>query len=148
MELTLVNLTATLAMTGVIWVVQAVVYPQIAITGALVGDAPAMVREHGRRIVPVVTLPMLVELATAAALLVPEWRPAAMPGWAAWLGAALVVALWVLTTFVQVPCHTALSDRWDPAVAARLVRTNWARTWCWTARAALMLWVAAGLLPA
>jgi len=59
--LLLANLAATLLMTGVIWVVQVVVYPQLRDVGAQVADAPALFREHGRRIVPVVTAPMLLE---------------------------------------------------------------------------------------
>ncbi len=137
--LLLAHLAATLLMTGVIWVVQIVVYPQFIHSGPHLADAPAMVREHGRRIVPVVTAPMLLELATAVVLLVPGWRPAELPAWAAWVGAGLVAALWVVTTFVSVPCHAALSARWDAAVAARLVRTNWWRTALWTSRAALLL---------
>lgn len=139
MTLLLANLAATLLMTGVIWVVQIVVYPQMLDTGRHLADPAAMVRAHGRRIVPVVTGPMLVELGTAAALLVAAWRPAELSPIAAWAGAGLVAALLAVTTFVSVPCHTILSAHWDQGAAERLVRTNWVRTALWSARAALLL---------
>jgi hypothetical protein len=35
---------------------------------------------------------------------------------------------------LQVPCHRTLERGFDPAVARRLVATNWIRTVCWSLR--------------
>jgi hypothetical protein len=135
----LANLAATLAMTGVIWTIQLVHYPLFG----RVGEAgfAAYAAEHASRITLLVGPLMLVELATAAALV--WWRPAALPGWAAVAGLALVALIWVSTWLVQVPLHEALGGGFDRAVYERLVATNWVRTAAWTARAALVLWAAA-----
>jgi hypothetical protein len=39
--------------------------------------------------------------------------------------------------FLQVPAHEGLSQRFDPDLTRRLVRTNWIRTIGWTARGVL-----------
>jgi hypothetical protein len=138
----LTHLAATLAMAGVIWMVQLVHYPLFGRVGE--SGFAAYGAEHASRITLVVGPLMLVELATAVALV---WtRPAAMPGWAAVVGLALVAALWVSTWLVQVPLHATLAHGFDAAVHERLVATNWVRTAAWTARAGLTLWVAARLV--
>ena len=71
-----------------------------------------------------VTYPVL------AVLLV--WRPPGVPfvlALAAGLCGAATVAV---TVAVSVPCHQRLAQGWDPAVHARLTRTNWWRTAAWT----------------
>jgi hypothetical protein len=79
---------------------------------------------------------MLVELTTAVALVL--WRPAAP---LVWIGLALVVAIWLLTTFLQMPAHRRLLAGFDAGVHRSLVRSNWLRTAAWTARAAVALWL-------
>jgi hypothetical protein len=138
------HLAATLYMVGVIWFVQLVHYPLFAGVGA--AGFGAYAAEHGRRTTWVVAGPMLVELATAVALL---WRrPAAMPATWAMGGAALVVVVWASTVVLQAPRHTELGGGWDARAHARLVRTNWLRTVAWTARGALVAAVAVRALTA
>ncbi len=67
----------------------------------------------------------------------------AMPREAAWLGAALAAAAWLLTMFVSVPKHEVLARGFDPRAFELLVTTNWYRTVLWTARGALLLWAVA-----
>lgn len=137
------HLAATVAMTGVLWFVQLVHYPllgHVAPAGFAVFE-----REGVRRTTWVVGPLMLVEAATLLALLIapPPWLPGAV--------LALDLALWVAhtasTALVQVPLHAALERGFDGAAHARLVRTNWARTWAWSARAALLLVVAVAAVP-
>ena len=137
--LLLANAASTLALVGLIWTVQVVHYP---LFGA-VGEAhwAAYHAGHGRRITWVVAPLMLVELATAVALV--GLRPLAMPAWAAVAGAALVGLLWLSTVAVQVPLHNALAGGWDARAHARLVATNGVRTGLWTLRGGLMVWVLA-----
>ncbi len=132
-----VHLVATLAMVGVIWVVQLVHYPLFAGVGA--DGWPAYEASHQQRITWLVGPLMLVELATAVLLVLD--RPAAMPLAAAVAGAALVGAVWASTAFVQVRLHSALGGAFDAVAHARLVGTNWIRTTLWTARAVLLAWI-------
>ncbi|MGI9116330.1 MAG: hypothetical protein ACR2JV_01685 [Gaiellales bacterium] len=127
---------ATLFMCGVIWMCQIAHYPLLAD----VGDAlPRYQARNVRLTTWVVGLPMLVEAGCAAVLLV--WRPSGIPFWAAALGAALVVLIWLATIAFSVPMHDRLGRGLAADAHARLVRTNWIRTAAWTARGALVLWM-------
>ncbi len=130
----LVNAAATLAMAGLIWFVQMVHYPLFPHAAA--GDFREFAADHQRRTTWIVAPLMLAELAAATWLVLPA-SPA--PPRLAWAGFLLVVSLWLLTAFVQVPLHRRLALGFDPAVARRLVATNWLRTAAWTARAAIAL---------
>jgi len=130
----LANLLLSGFLTGVIWYVQIVHYPQFADVGE-----PAFRRYHARHstlTTYVVAAPMVAELALAVALIFV--RPAAMPRSLALLAAALAGFVWIATFFVSVPLHGRLDQGYDDAVVRRLVRTNWLRTLAWTASLALL----------
>ena len=59
------------------------------------------------------------------------------------LGTAALIAVWISTAFVQVPCHRRLAAGCEPGVIRRLVRTNWVRTCAWTLRGGAALWLVA-----
>ena len=139
----LANVLSTLAMVGVIWIVQVVHYPLFAGVGG--AGWAAYEAGHQSRITLVVGPLMLIELVTAVWLVLE--RPAALPAGAVVLGAALVGLIWASTAFVQVPLHNALGGTFDADAHARLVATNWVRTVAWTARGGLVLWLAGRLLP-
>jgi hypothetical protein len=130
----LLHAAATLYMAGLIWFVQIVHYPLFRAVGR--EGFAAYEREHTRLTGWAVTPPMLVELTTAVALVL--WRPAAP---LVWIGLALVVAIWLMTTFLQMPAHRRLLAGFDAGVHRSLVRSNWLRTAAWTARAAVALWL-------
>jgi uncharacterized membrane protein len=134
--LLLVNAAATWFMTGLIWLVQVVHYPLFAHVGT--AGYEVFHQRHMRLITWIVAPAMLVEAATAAALVL--WPPATGRG-PALLGIAMVAALWLSTAFLQVPAHNRLARGYDPAAHRRLVRTNWLRTLLWTARGILTLWM-------
>lgn len=133
----LLHAAATLYMAGLIWFVQVVHYPLFAKVGP--ERFAAYEKDHTRLTGWVVTAPMLIELATAAILAFAP--PAALPAPLLWLGFALVVGLWLSTTFLQMPAHRKLMQGFDTRAHRRLVRTNWLRTVAWTARAVLALWL-------
>ena len=140
--LLLAHVAATLIMFGVILVVQVVHYPLFAGVGA--AGFVAYEAAHTRLMSYVVVLPMLVELATAGALV---WlRPLGIPAWQLWLGLALVGVIWLSTALLQVPAHRALGAGFDAAVHHRLVVTNWIRTVAWGLRAVLVLAMLAPLI--
>ncbi len=137
----LIHLGATLAMVGVIWVVQVVHYPLFSGVGA--DGWSAYEAAHQAKITLVVAPLMLAELVTAVWLVLD--RPAALPAGAVMLGAVLVGLLWASTAFLQVPLHAALGGAFDADAHARLVATNWIRTTLWTARGGLVLWMTSRL---
>jgi hypothetical protein len=135
LALLLTHAAATLFMVGLIWFVQVVHYPLAGRVGE--GTFAAYQQAHMARTAWVVGPPMLAELATTAVLLV--HRPAGIPTWVPWAGAALLAVVWGATAVFQVPLHTALTGGLDPERVARLVATNWIRTAGWTLRGALAL---------
>lgn len=139
-HLLLLNFALAAYLTGLVWVVQIVTYPALALVGK-----PEFTRYHAahtRGMGWVVAAPMVLELALAAWL---AWvaRPALGLGLA--LGQlALVVACWLVTFFISVPFHNRLETEGYNFIALDgLTRTNWLRTLAWTARAAwlgALLW--------
>jgi hypothetical protein len=122
------QLLFTGALAGLCWTVQLAVYalfpPLIGTTeaGAFRAYHAAYTRAMGMVAAPL----MLVELALALA----------------WAGLGLVAAIWLLTFAFIVPVHTRLQTSPAVADARRLARLNWLRTALWTARAALLAFVA------
>jgi hypothetical protein len=82
---------------------------------------------------------MLVELLCAGWMLLA--RPASMPVWMPWAGAALLAVIWLSTALLQVPRHAELGAGFAGAAHSSLVVTNWLRTAAWSARAGLSLWM-------
>ncbi|MEZ5420475.1 MAG: hypothetical protein R2708_24465 [Vicinamibacterales bacterium] len=124
---------ATWAMTGLIWFVQVVHYPLMAAVGG--AGFAAYHAAHARLTTLVVGPLMLAEAACAV------WIAAARPTTAAWIGLALVAAVWSVTFVVSVPRHNLLAAGYDVAVIDSLVATNWIRTMAWTARAVVAAWL-------
>jgi hypothetical protein len=138
------HLAATGVMIGIIWFVQVVHYPLMALVGP--NGYPAYQAAHSRRTTIVVAPPMLLELATGVWLAL---RPSPFfPASTAWTGLALLALVWGSTLFLQVPQHRQLEGGFDAAAHRRLVRGNWVRTVAWTLRGILVLASLVRLLPA
>ena len=138
----LAHLASTLFMVGLIWFVQIVHYPLFARVGE--EGFPLYSEAHSRLTSYVVGPPMLLEAGTA--LLLVFRRPEEIPLSLALLGLALVAAIWLSTAVLQVPRHTALGSGFDRSQWSGLVGTNWIRTAAWSARGAVVLWMAALVL--
>lgn len=136
-----VHVGATLFMTGLIWFVQIVHYPLFGLVG---GSYAAYQHSHMRRTTWVVGPVMLLELASATALLL--WRPVWLEPWAAGVNLGALGLIWVSTALVQAPAHGRLLSGFAAADHAALVRTNWLRTFLWTFRSAGLLIVLERLL--
>lgn len=121
-------------MVGVIWFVQLVHYPLLAIIG--VDRAPAVAVEHQRRTGWVVGLPMATEGVTTLVLLFA--RPDGVSAWLAWLAAGILGIVLASTVFLSVPLHEKMANDPDDSVGRRLVVTNWPRTIGWSARAVIV----------
>ena len=140
----LAHSAATLFMVGVIWFVQIVHYPLFAGVGR--EGFASYSTDHARLTGLVVGPPMLLEMATAIALVLfpPRGVPAALPI----CGLALLVAVWLSTAFLQSPQHTKLARGFDAPSQRFLVRTNWLRTVLWSVRGVLVLGMVAAVLRA
>ncbi len=131
----LLHFTVTCAMGGIMWFVQLAYYPNLAAVGR--ESVVDYQRAHIRRITGIAWTMLVIELATAMGLVFVS--PAQVPRAIVLTNAALVVAIWLSTWFVQVPLHKVLEQGWDDGAHARLVRTNWFRTIVYTLRGVLLL---------
>ncbi|MHC4931740.1 MAG: hypothetical protein ACYTGV_06075 [Planctomycetota bacterium] len=133
------HFAATFYMVGLVWFVQRVHYPLFAGVGSQ--QFPAYARAHVSRTSPVVGPPMLIETATALALIALPMQnvPHPLP----WLGLSLLVVIWLSTALLQVPRHRELSAGFETSAHRRLVATNWIRTSAWSLRGLLVLWMVA-----
>lgn len=125
-HLILIQLVSCAAMTGIIWIVQIAIYPLFArLSGAVFHEY------HDRymsRVTFVIAPLMLIEALACAACL--------------WFGnprdflvsTVLLALIWLSTFFIQVPQHKHLT----PESVHNLVRSNWIRTFAWTARTVIL----------
>lgn len=135
MWVALLHAASTLILVGIIWTVQLVHYPLMALVrpeGFVAYEAA-----HAPRMAAVVALPWGVQgLTTLALLLAP---PPGVPGGLI-IAAAIAAAVPVLVTVIaSVPAHAKLSRGFDATVHRRLVRTNWLRTAAWTVHVPIAL---------
>ena len=134
----LVNFIATLFMLGIIWFVQIVHYPLLALIGE--SNLPGYEQKHRALTFRIVAPLMFVEGLTAALLLLQP--PRGVPREILVVAALVLVVAWASTAFIQVPCHQKLSNAYDVATIRRLVRTNWIRTTAWSVRSLLLAVIA------
>jgi len=120
---------ATIFLVGLIWFVQLVHYPLFT----LVGYSPTFYFEHQRRTSWIVVPIMILELGSSAVLFF--LRQSLIDQ----IGLALIIAIWISTIMLQMPCHHSLLRGYSSAVIKRLIRTNWLRTILWSFRAAILL---------
>ena len=125
------HLTSTLVLVGVIWTVQVVHYPLMALVGE--DRFVAYAAAHSPRMAAVVMVPWTVQGVTTLGFLV--MRPAGVPMGLVLAAAAAAAVPVIVTVVASVPAHLALGSGFDPSVHRRLVRTNWIRTIAWTTHA-------------
>ncbi len=135
MTVLLIHVAATWFLVGLIWLIQTVHYPLFAAVGT--DGFAAYAERHRRRILPVVAVPMLVELLTGGILLVE--RPDGIDAWTVWAGGLLIAVVWFATAFISSPLHVKLATAFDSMAGTRLLTTNWIRTIAWTLRGVLTL---------
>jgi hypothetical protein len=135
MAVLVIGAAATWSMVGLIWVVQVVHYPMLAVYSQLFPAIAAV--DHQRRITWVVGPLMAIEGLTSLILLFT--RPPTMSMLAAWIAAMLVALALVSTVLIQVPLHAQLATAHDAETARRLIASNWVRTVAWTAKGLLLV---------
>ncbi|MDX1637188.1 MAG: hypothetical protein R3281_04405 [Balneolaceae bacterium] len=132
-----INICATLFMTGLIWFVQVVHYPGFLLVGR--SEFSAYHRFHVPHTGYVVAPPMLLELASSVVLTIygqPFW-------WIHAAGLALVLLIWTSTGTLQVRYHNMLGNGdgmetgTPDEIKKRLITTNWIRTTAWSLKSLL-----------
>lgn len=133
--LVIIQVVSTLIMVGVIWFVQVVHYPLLALVG--VDGFHRYQDGHQKLTTLVVGVPMVAEVFAAPLLALQP--PDGISLGLAWSGVALLAVVWMSTVFLQIPLHHALESGFDREVIRQLVATNWIRTVAWTARGILVV---------
>lgn len=129
------QLTATMAMLGVIWVVQLCVYPRFKDI-----DPGKFVIAHKRHCsgIGVIVVPLMItELFTAVFLV---WMGSG--AWMQWIILALTLGNFLSTAMIQAPCHRQLMRGFDEARCQSLTNGNWIRTCLWSVKASFVLGLA------
>lgn len=139
-KLILIGHTATtLAMAGVMWTVQLVVYPQFQSVHP--DNLSNYVAQHGSRIVAVLILFAPLEVLFSLGLWVRGAEGFGLPSWATLLAGMVLVVAWVSTGLYFGPFHGRFqTGPYDPSEISLLISTNWLRTLFWTVRAGFALW--------
>ena len=138
----LLQLGSTLYMVGLIWFVQLVHYPLHASVGP---DQFVLYQQRHMQWTSFAVGPaMLIEAGTTVALFA---APSSLfPSWAPTAGLVLLMLVWGSTALFQVPFHNQLLSHFDSQAHQSLVWSNWIRTFGWSARGLLVLWLTSLLL--
>lgn len=129
------HVAVTYVMAGIMWFVQIVYYPNLAVVGR--ESFVSYQREHVRRVTRIAWTMLFLELISGIAI-------ACVPH-GGWIRGGLIanllllLGIWWSTFFVQVPLHHTLEQGWDETAHARLVRTNWFRTVVYTVRGLVII---------
>lgn len=121
----LVNFSATMFMTGLVWFVQVIHYPLYL---KITSDFEAYELMHTRLTSRLTAPVMLIELITT---LLMWWY------WPSYyvlnLAITILLALiWISTFLIQIPLHNKLCQAQDELHCRKLVKSNWLRTIAWT----------------
>lgn len=127
------QLMLSAVMTGIIWQVQLLTYPQFL--KVPLADFIAYHHSHTQRMGWIVAPPMLAELMLA---LIAAWH---LESAVSYVSLALVIALWITTALVQIPLHNRLARGYDVPTIQKLVTSNWLRTVLWSTRTVLLIYI-------
>lgn len=127
-----IHYASSLALLGLIWVVQLVHYPSFRFVDS--NEFVEFEKRHSSSITLIVLPLMFTELITGMLLLETKSLPL-------YLNLGSVILIWLSTFFVSVPCHQKLSLGKDIDVISKLVNTNWIRTILWTFKFGILFWL-------
>ena len=134
----------TLAMFGLMWAVQVIVYPQFRSVSS--AEFASYAADHSIRIT------MALALLGPAEILFAGWlfldTPAGLSRSVVFVSGALLAAGWVSTALFFAPLHGKFQGPYDRDLINQLITTNWFRTVIWSARATLAGWFLWQLLDA
>jgi len=125
------HVISTWLLVALIWFIQVIVYPRFlpVSEAGFVASHFAHCLRVGFIIVPL----MGIEAISAAWLFYQGHREIPFL-----IGVGLIVVIWLSTAVIQAPMHAKLMQGFDAGIIHRLIRTNWVRTFAWTARGVLV----------
>lgn len=135
--LVLLNIFCTFTLTGLVWLIQVVHYPLFLKVG--VNNFKSYHLSHGSLITYIVGPLMVLEMISSLLLCIEE--PFHIELFPFYFGFFLVCIIWFSTLFIQVPLHNKLLLHYDREVIQQLVKTNWIRTFSWTIRSFILLFL-------
>ena len=128
------RLLADFGLVVLIWLVQLIIYPSFLYT-----DSAAFKRWHSHytALISIFVVPLMFGQTSLYVLLA-----VSMQRWAEYTNLALILAVWLTTFLLSVPCHDKMQKAgYDPSVIRRLISTNWIRTTAWSVVFGIDLWV-------
>jgi uncharacterized YccA/Bax inhibitor family protein len=135
--LLILQMSSTLVMFGVIWIIQLVQYPFFSYVDP--ENFPKYHAAHTFWITPVVAPTMIIELITS--ILIIFYPPKLVDPTFLYFGLILTLIVWASTFFIQIPLHNKLAGGFDARAHRKLVNTNWIRTIAWSLRAGLVVYL-------
>jgi hypothetical protein len=130
-KILIIHLFSCWFMTGVIWLVQILIYPLFKLIGEK--DFFKIHQFHMKQITWVVAPAMTLEITTSVWLFLNFKNSTFL------LNFVLTVILWGFTALINVPTHNKLKFNSDIS-KRNLVLMNWPRTFIWTFRSLLLTW--------
>lgn len=118
-------------MTGAIWLVQILVYPNFKLIGKT--EFQKCHQFHTNRITWIVAPLMTIELSSGI------WMALKSTSQPLYWNVFSILLVWILTATVNVPAHNRLLFDLDYS-KNKLVLGNWPRTVIWTARSLFWIW--------
>lgn len=131
------NIFSGFFLTGLIWVIQFVHYPAFRFVAK--EDFIKFSSFHQMRIFFITAPMMLLELFTSIALCLSSVSDDLLKVF--YLNLLFVLIIWFSTFFLQVPCHFHLKRGKNFTQIKKLVLSNWIRTFFWSIRAVLLLYL-------
>jgi len=128
----LCNIFLSAIMTGIIWLVQLVIYPSFE-----KARSKEFQIHHVKSIGPIVAPLMIIELLAMIYLLKIDQHIMLISS------AVCLFVIWLSTFLIQVPIHNQIQKNFNILSIRRLILSNWLRTIFWTLKSILLLWYAA-----
>ena len=127
----------TFMLTGVIWCLQAFVYP--ALSWIDIDRFQEFEKKYEKRMVWIKTPLMSLECLFAILLL--RVAPSGAFNVISFILFGILLLIWLSTFCFQMPEHAALLKEFNEKRLKKLIFTNWIRTIGWTLRSLLLMWL-------
>ncbi|VGO22078.1 hypothetical protein [Pontiella sulfatireligans] len=124
-QITHIQFAVDAAMATLIWMVQLVIYPVFrdVVPERFHDWHLKYMKTISRIVIPL----MFIQALCHGLLLVLQ------PSFLQWMASTAILAAWIVTFMLSVPCHQALQRSGHQIeIINRLIRTNWLRTLFWT----------------
>jgi len=138
----LTNVVSTLMMTGIMWFVHLIHYPILSYVNQ--ADLAEYESQHVKHTMKWALLILIVELVSAALLI--WFRPEDIGMLQVIVGLSLLVPIWIVTWAGCVPGHCKLETGYNDVALRKLLKNNFIRTLCWTARTVVIIWMLVSVL--